>query len=105
MGSRLQAVSGLGNPERFYQMLDNLPHKVLRHSFTDHHWFEKADFDALGLDDIQPIVMTEKDAVKVTHFARHNYWYLSIRIRLPEHLLVAFDKRLTAVLAEKAKAA
>ena len=105
MGSRLQAVSGLGNPGRFYQMLENLPHKVLRHSFTDHHWFEKADFDALGLDDIQPIVMTEKDAVKVTHFARHNYWYLSIRIRLPEHLLAAFDKRLTAVLAEKAKAA
>jgi len=41
----------------------------------------------------------------VTRFARHNYWYLSIRIRLPERLLVAFDKRLTAVLAEKAKAA
>jgi tetraacyldisaccharide 4'-kinase len=104
MGSRLQAVSGLGNPERFYQMLDNLPHKVLRHSFPDHYRFEKADFDALGFDDIQPIVMTEKDAVKVTNFARHNFWYLSIRIRLPEHLLAVFDKRLAAVLAKKAKA-
>ena len=77
---------------------------MLRHSFPDHYRFEKADFDALGFDDIQPIVMTEKDAVKVTNFARHNFWYLSIRIRLPEHLLAVFDKRLAAVLAKKAKA-
>ena len=105
MGSRLQAVSGLGNPERFYSVLDELPHQVSRYSFRDHHWFRKEDFDALGLDDIQPIVMTEKDAVKIEHFARNNFWYLSIRCRLSENLLAAFDRCLATARAEKVQSA
>lgn len=105
MGSRLQAVSGLGNPERFYSVLDELPHQVSRYSFRDHHWFRKEDFDALGLDDIQPIVMTEKDAVKIEHFARHNFWYLSIRCRLSENLLAAFDRCLATARAAKVQSA
>lgn len=105
IGSRLQAVSGLGNPERFYSVLDELPHQVSRYSFRDHHWFKKEDFDALGLDDIQPIVMTEKDAVKVEDFARSNFWYLSIRCRLSESLLAAFDRRLAMARAAKVESA
>ena len=105
MGSRLQAVSGLGNPERFYSVLDELPHQVSRYSFRDHHWFRKEDFDALGLDDIQPIVMTEKDAVKIEHFARNNFWYLSIRCRLSENLLAAFDRCLATARAAKVQSA
>jgi len=101
MGSRLQAVSGLGNPERFYSILDELPHKVSRFSFRDHHWFKKEDFEALGLDDKQPIVMTEKDAVKIEHFAQNNFWYLSIRCRLSENFLAAFDRCLATARAEK----
>ena len=105
IGSCLQAVSGLGNPERFYSVLDELPHKVSRYSFRDHHWFKKEDFDALGLDDIQPIVMTEKDAVKVEDFARSNFWYLSIRCILSESLLAAFDRRLAMARAAKVESA
>lgn len=98
MGSRLQAVSGLGNPERFYSLLEALPHQVSRNSFADHHWFTRDEFDKLGLDKIQPIVMTEKDAVKIVDFAESNYWYLTIRIKLPERFLAAFDKRLSQAI-------
>ena len=73
MGAKLQTVSGLGNPQRFYQLLAELPYTFETHSFVDHHWFTEQDFE--GFDSIQPIVMTEKDAVKVADFAEKNYWY------------------------------
>ena len=96
MGAKLQAVSGLGNPQRFYQLLAELPYTFETHSFVDHHWFTEQDFD--GFDSIQPIVMTEKDAVKVADFAEKNYWYLTIKVKLPERFLVSFDKRLSAAI-------
>jgi tetraacyldisaccharide-1-P 4'-kinase len=46
--------------------------------------------------------MTEKDAVKVGDFAQENYWFLTIRMKLPTRFLAAFDKRLAA--AQKARA-
>ncbi|MDF1766120.1 MAG: tetraacyldisaccharide 4'-kinase [Gammaproteobacteria bacterium] len=102
MGSHLHAVSGLGNPQRFYALLEELGHKVTKHSFPDHHRFTQEDFSRLGLEANQPIVMTEKDAVKVGDFAQENYWFLTIRMKLPTRFLAAFDKRLAA--AQKARA-
>lgn len=96
MGAKLQAVSGLGNPQRFYQLLAELPYTFEAHSFVDHHWFTEQDFE--GFDSIQPIVMTEKDAVKVADFAEKNYWYLTIKVKLPDRFLVSFDKRLSAAI-------
>jgi tetraacyldisaccharide 4'-kinase len=96
MGAKLQAVSGLGNPQRFYQLLAELPYTFETHSFADHHWFTEQDFD--GFDSIQPIVMTEKDAVKVEDFAEKNYWYLTIKVKLSERFLVSFDKRLSTAI-------
>jgi tetraacyldisaccharide 4'-kinase len=96
MGAKLQAVSGLGNPQRFYQLLAELPYTFETHSFADHHWFTEQDFD--GFDSIQPIFMTEKDAVKVEDFAEKNYWYLTIKVKLSERFLVSFDKRLSTAI-------
>lgn len=87
MGSRLQAVTGLGNPERFFDLLESLPYPVKRHPFPDHHPFVKADLDALGLDEFQPVVMTEKDAVKCVEFAKSNYWTLKVELKLPEKFI------------------
>jgi tetraacyldisaccharide-1-P 4'-kinase len=42
--------------------------------------------------------MTEKDAVKVADFAEKNYWYLTIKVKLPERFLVSFDRRLSAAI-------
>lgn len=103
MGSRLQAVCGLGNPSRFYGLLKKLPHLVTEHSFPDHHWFREGDFE--GFDAIHPVVMTEKDAVKVAPFAEKNYWYLSIKVKLPERFLAAFDRRLADAQRVRATAA
>jgi tetraacyldisaccharide 4'-kinase len=91
MGSRLQAVSALGNPQRFYALLERLPYQVEIFSFPDHHRFTADDFEQEGIDMHQPVVMTEKDAVKCRQFAKNNFWYLSVEVNLESQ----FFERLT----------
>lgn len=82
MGSKLQAVSALGNPQRFYALLERLPYQVETFSFPDHHNFTADDFEQQGIDAQQLVVMTEKDAVKCQQFAKNNFWYLSVEVNL-----------------------
>lgn len=82
MGNKLQAVSALGNPQRFYSLLERLPYQVETFSFPDHHNFSAADFEQQGIDEHQPVVMTEKDAVKCRQFAKSNFWYLSVEVNI-----------------------
>jgi tetraacyldisaccharide 4'-kinase len=91
MGNRLQAVSALGNPQRFYALLERLPYQVEMFSFPDHHRFTADDFEQEGIDMHQPVVMTEKDAVKCRQFAKNNFWYLSVEVNLESQ----FFERLT----------
>ena len=82
MGNKLQAVSALGNPQRFYDILERLPYQIETFSFPDHHNFAADDFEQQGIDAHQPVVMTEKDAVKCRQFAKNNFWYLSVEVNL-----------------------
>ena len=82
MGNKLQAVSALGNPQRFYALLGRLPYQLETFSFPDHHNFTVADFEQQNIDMHQPVVMTEKDAVKCRQFAKNNFWYLSVEVNL-----------------------
>ncbi|MDP6535657.1 MAG: tetraacyldisaccharide 4'-kinase [Gammaproteobacteria bacterium] len=90
MGNVLQAVSAIGNPQRFYDLLEKLPYQMQPFSFPDHHLFSEEDFMSRGIDEHQPVVMTEKDAVKCRSFARNNYWYLSTELVLPAEFLNDF---------------
>lgn len=88
---RIHAVAGLGNPERFFYMLEKEGFKLIRHTFPDHHHYSAKDihfFDAL------PVIMTEKDAVKCQSFASERCWYLKISIQLPKLFIDQFFKRL-----------
>lgn len=87
MGNRVQAVSALGNPQRFYDLLDRLPYQLQTFSFPDHHRFTASDFKERGIDEHQPVVMTEKDAVKCRDFAHANYWYLAVDVQLEEKFI------------------
>ncbi|BAJ02722.1 tetraacyldisaccharide 4'-kinase [Shewanella violacea] len=76
------AIAGIGNPQRFFNTLDEQGQAVIKtHSFEDH---QKFTLDALlqvaGED---PILMTEKDAVKCRDFAKDNWWYLTVDAKLP----------------------
>lgn len=74
-GQKVHAVAGIGNPKRFFLHLGNLGVKVAPHPFPDHHPFTPAE---LEFGDGLPVVMTEKDAVKLRHVARPNWWVLPV---------------------------
>jgi tetraacyldisaccharide 4'-kinase len=61
-GRRVHAVAGIGDPERFFGTLAQAGAQVVRHAFADHHAYGASD---LALPDDAPLVVTEKDAVKM----------------------------------------
>ena len=65
-GIRVHAVAGIGNPGRFFELLESHGLTIVRHAFADHHPFVARDLDLPG--DL-PILMTEKDAVRCAAFA------------------------------------
>jgi tetraacyldisaccharide 4'-kinase len=75
MHNKVHAVAGLGNPNRFYNLLRMMGFEYEKHSFPDHHKFQKKDINFL---DHLPIVMSEKDASKCLHFKNPKIWYLTI---------------------------
>lgn len=87
----VHAVCGIGNPERFFQMLKNKGLKVVPHAFPDHHRFKAEDLD---FGDDCPILMTEKDAVKCERFGIARCWSVPVTAELPE----IFAQRLQALL-------
>jgi tetraacyldisaccharide 4'-kinase len=80
-GVQVNAVAGIGNPERFFAQLRMLGCRPVEHAFADHHAFTAAD---LAFADELPIVMTEKDAVKCRAFATDRMQYLQVSATLPD---------------------
>lgn len=87
MGTKIQAVAGIGNPGRFFALLDALPYPVTAFPFPDHYQYRRADFSSPPFDANQPIVMTEKDGIKCESFTDVRLWTLDIAVKVPEELL------------------
>lgn len=87
----VQALAGIGDPQRFFTTLSAWDIRVRGHAFPDHHQFQPQDLAPfVG----QTLVMTEKDAVKCHAFADDNTWYLPVSARLPTILLDDLYQRL-----------
>ena len=80
----VHAVAGIGNPARFFDMLEHLGLTVVSHPFPDHHVFVPGD---LVFGNGAAILMTEKDAVKCERFAEPNFWSVPV-VALPEAVFV-----------------
>jgi tetraacyldisaccharide 4'-kinase len=76
LGIDCHALAGIGNPERFFKLLESSGLSCTTHSFPDHYQFERDDIE---FGDNKPVLMTEKDAVKCTHFAEPQHWYLPVK--------------------------
>ncbi len=92
-GETVHAIAGVGNPERFFKLLKKSGVDVIAHPFADHHTYTTDD---LLFSDEQPVIMTEKDAVKCAHLAHSNYWVLAIEMS-PE---VGVETKLQTLLKE-----
>jgi tetraacyldisaccharide 4'-kinase len=91
VGRRVHAVAGVGNPQRFFDLLARLGIAVTPHPFPDHHAFSAAD---LQFDEVLPVLMTEKDAVKCRRLACRDCWVVRVRAQ-PD---AAFVNRLNEAL-------
>jgi tetraacyldisaccharide 4'-kinase len=78
-GQKVHAVAGIGDPNRFFLHLVKLGLKPVPHPFPDHHPFTPGDLD---FEPGATVVMTEKDAVKLRHVARPDWWVLPVTARL-----------------------
>ena len=93
-GDVLQLVCGIGNPQRFFRLMRQLPNPVAEFEFPDHHRFRAEDFAGGGIDRRQAIVMTEKDAVKCRGFAGDSFWELRAEMKLPREWVEALLEKL-----------
>ena len=77
------AIEGIGNPQRFFTMLENLNIRLANtKAFQDHQHFEPQLLEKLAEN--QPLFMTEKDAVKCQAFAKENWWYIPVDAEIVE---------------------
>jgi tetraacyldisaccharide 4'-kinase len=74
-GEHVHAVAGIGNPQRFYNLLTEAGVIVTPHSLPDHAPLRPAD---LKFRDNSPVLVTEKDAVKCESFAADNVWCVAV---------------------------
>jgi tetraacyldisaccharide 4'-kinase len=74
-GRSVHAVAGIGNPERFFNMLRARGIEVTGHPLPDHARLQAAD---ISFADGRPVLMTEKDAVKCELVAGPQHWYVPV---------------------------
>ncbi len=69
------AVTGIGRPQGFFDMLLAAGIRFKPRAFSDHHAFQPQDIPAAG-----SVMMTEKDAVKCLTFAGTDWWAVQLDV-------------------------
>ena len=91
MHNQVHAIAGVGNPNRFFDLLLRLGFEFDKNPFPDHHKYNKRDLYYL---DHLPILMTEKDAAKCKHFNNSKIWYLSIESKIESQFIDRLEEKL-----------
>ena len=94
----LVAVAGIGNPKRFFDALTKMGLVFEQKSFADHHAYVPQDLSPfVG----KTILMTEKDAVKCTEFAKgkaqYDIWMLPVSANIGDGLNKLVLQKLAAL--------
>ena len=92
-GQEVHAVAGIGNPQRFFDLLQRNGMQVNPHPFPDHHAFRARD---LVFSPDLPVLMTEKDAVKCRRLPCERCWVVHVDAQPDAN----FVHRLTTALKE-----
>ncbi|HFB65954.1 MAG TPA: tetraacyldisaccharide 4'-kinase [Aeromonadales bacterium] len=92
---KIHALVAIGNPLRFIQTLKFLGADVLPHVFDDHYFFTINDIPK----DKLPVIVTEKDAVKIEVLPLTGIEYLKISAQLPEAFKIQLLKRLSHLIS------
>lgn len=91
----VMAVAGIGNPQRFFDLLTNAGLLISTIALPDHHVFTVQTFAGIAAD---VILMTEKDAVKCLAIegiaTDPRMWVVPVTARLDDTLLTLIDNKL-----------
>jgi len=89
LGESLSAIAGIGYPQRFFDTLNSMGLTIKTAiPFADHHNFEPSDIPS------GTVLMTEKDAVKITAFAHQDCWYLPVTAKIAPEFYEHIDNLL-----------
>ncbi|MBK1708696.1 tetraacyldisaccharide 4'-kinase [Marichromatium gracile] len=91
---RVCAVAGIGNPDRFFAMLETHGLMLDPRPYPDHHDFTAAEVAAWPAG---PVLMTEKDAVKCARFGGGDHWYVPVEAEFDADSLAGLLTRLARV--------
>ena len=69
--AQVHAVAGIGNPQRFFDLLDDAELDVVPHPLEDHADIGPAE---LSFDEPGAVLITEKDAVKCERLKLAGVW-------------------------------
>lgn len=93
-GLKCHAMAGIGNPQRFFDLLKQYGLDCQTDSYPDHYAYTEKD---IHYKDAEAILMTEKDAVKCLAFASEQHWFVPVQAKLESQ----FIENLTALLRTK----
>jgi tetraacyldisaccharide 4'-kinase len=98
-GDSVNAVAGIGNPERFFATLTALGFNATAKPFADHYQYQAED---LLFNDAKAVIMTSKDAVKCQGFSQlENHWQLPVKAILADDFLQQLLQCIQQSIAEK----
>lgn len=94
----VHAITGVGNPKKFFTYLRSQGLSIIEHPFPDHHNYTKQD---IFFNDNLSVIMTEKDAVKCSRFASDRHWFLMLDITIPGAFLNQLNQLLRGCATKK----
>jgi tetraacyldisaccharide 4'-kinase len=94
---RVDAIAGIGNPEKFFDSLGVLNIHCTTTAFADHYAYNLTDLKQFT----GQVLMTEKDAVKIKPFAHENMWFLEIQASVSDVFYERFSQKIHALNFER----
>lgn len=89
---KVDAIAGIGHPERFFNALMARGLNINPIAFPDHHDYSFGDFPGAA-----PLLMTEKDAVKCRQLDLKDAWCVPVNAALNEKLFDAIHAKLNVL--------
>ena len=87
----IDAICGIGNPDRFFDDLNNAGVKVRKHYYPDHYLYKPEDLCKFNSS---RLFMTSKDAIKCRQFAQIDWWVIPQSIEIENDFTVALLEKL-----------
>jgi len=94
--TRVWAVAGIGNPDRFYTLLAEFGIAIEPVAVSDHG---SVDLERLVAEHDWPILMTEKDSVKYPQTSVANAWYVPVDVHMAAAAESAVVEKIAAMEA------